>query len=135
MNNAETIITIVIAMIVVLPVVELFLYLPMVSKLRCLNATVKKSIGVISSRRISDHWKEKAVQHYAFQIMQLSLLLLFYLLLLLILFVTVFVGLSLLTGSSFSAAVEKMIFVKVQLAALIAAVSYGVVRKRMRRGV
>jgi hypothetical protein len=45
--------------------VELFHRLPIISLLKSLLIILKNSKGVISSRKISDHWKQKAILAYA----------------------------------------------------------------------
>jgi|GEM_PF-5289228 len=135
MNNSREIVTGMIAAFSVFPVVELFFFLPVMSKINQLNMTAQKAIRVLSSKSISDHWKEKVIQRYSLHILSVSLLLLFFIVLLLVLFVFVFCSLSLLAGAPFSSAIQNMISVKIQLIALVAALVYGVVRRRMMANV
>jgi len=60
--------------------VELLLQQPFYKKLKSLVATSQKSVKVIRSERISDHWKEKVLLSYAFIIFNSSICLLSYLL-------------------------------------------------------
>jgi hypothetical protein len=53
------------AVLVCVLAVELFLRLPIFDISRTILATSRKSYRVISSRLISDCWKEKAVQRYS----------------------------------------------------------------------
>ncbi|GAB4382122.1 hypothetical protein [Albidovulum sp.] len=47
---------------------EVILRLPLVEQLRKLSGTARKSSHVLSSRRISDHWKERVLPRYAWTI-------------------------------------------------------------------
>lgn len=134
-NNHDSIVTSLIASIAVLPVVELFFYLPVISRVSDLSLTARKATAVLSSRNISEHWKETAIQCYAREIMRLSLLLLFYLLLMCVVFVLLFAGLSLLAGRPFAASVDTLMSFEAQIAALCMALIYGVWRKRMIKNV
>jgi len=46
----------------------------------------KKSLKIIKSSNISDHWKEKVIPHYALLILKLSIIMFFILLLILLIF-------------------------------------------------
>ncbi len=46
-------------------VVEAFLFLPFVERVRRLWSSYSKAVRTISSKRISDHWKEKVLVVYA----------------------------------------------------------------------
>lgn len=52
---------------------ELFLRLPIARSLNVLKGTAHKAIRTVSSSRVSDHWKEAVLPHYAFQIFKNSL--------------------------------------------------------------
>ena len=54
--------------------VELFLRLPLLTNVKGLTGTLGKSLKVMKSRRISDHWKEKAVQVYALRLFRHSIM-------------------------------------------------------------
>jgi cytochrome c biogenesis protein CcdA len=45
--------------------IESFLFLPVMAQVKKLAAVSQKSLKVISSPRISDHWKEKVLQRYS----------------------------------------------------------------------
>lgn len=45
--------------------VELVLRLPFVSALQALQRTSRRAMAVVTAKRISDHWKEKAMGAYA----------------------------------------------------------------------
>lgn len=55
--------------------VELFTRLPFMPQVTRLGQISRKSRWVIGSPRISDHWKEKALQRYSIDMMRCSLLL------------------------------------------------------------
>lgn len=66
--------------------VEYFLNIPFIVHVKKMLTVSKKSYQVVSSKRISDHWKERVILHYAIQLMKESLylfamLLLFFVLL------------------------------------------------------
>lgn len=58
--------------------VELLIRLPIIPKLAEIRATVSSALAVVRSRRISDHWKEKALLRYAFRLFWLTMLLAVY---------------------------------------------------------
>lgn len=62
--------------------VELFIRLPFARHISALGSVSRKSARVVSSSKISDHWKEKALQRYSKDMAVASLLTGFYLLLL-----------------------------------------------------
>lgn len=53
--------------------VELFLRMPVIAQSKVLLKIVAKSSAVVTSSRISDHWKERVVKAYAGQIALLTL--------------------------------------------------------------
>ncbi|MFT4517931.1 MAG: hypothetical protein ACI9JM_000308 [Halioglobus sp.] len=53
--------------------VELFLRLPVLSPIKKLINTSQKATKVLSSSHISDHWKEKVLQRYSFEMAKASL--------------------------------------------------------------
>jgi len=53
--------------------VELFLRMPVIAHSKMLLKIVAKSSAVVTSSRISDHWKEQVVKAYAGQIALLTL--------------------------------------------------------------
>ena len=61
-----------------------FDYPSLIKKLIRLNT---KAFKIITNKRISDHWKEKIIQKYSFQILKLSISLLLILFLIIFLFI------------------------------------------------
>lgn len=57
-------------------IVELFFYLPVRRHVQQLINSSRKAVRIVSSNSISDHWKEKALLHYARQIFLFSIYLL-----------------------------------------------------------
>lgn len=53
--------------------IELLFRLPLAGPLKRLATSSRKAIRVISSSRISDHWKEKALQRYSLDMARASL--------------------------------------------------------------
>jgi hypothetical protein len=62
--------------------VELFLFFPVLKPVVNLAEVSQKSLRVLSSTRISDHWKEKALKYYARDMARYSLTTAFWLALL-----------------------------------------------------
>jgi hypothetical protein len=58
--------------------IELFMLLPFLKSVARLGEISRKSAKVISSSRISDHWKEKALQRYSRDMAVCSITLGFY---------------------------------------------------------
>jgi len=67
--------------------VEYFYYLPFAKLSKCLLVKMKKSVRVVTSQRISDHWKEIVLIRYANEIMKTTIYLLLILLGLLLLII------------------------------------------------
>ena len=61
-----------------------FDYASLIKKLIKLNT---KAFKIIINKRISDHWKEKIIQQYSFEMIKLSISLLFVLFLIIFLFI------------------------------------------------
>ncbi len=59
--------------------VEALINLPFVLTLSSFRITVSKVFSILSSRNISDHWKERALPIYAFSLLKLTLFLAAYL--------------------------------------------------------
>jgi hypothetical protein len=58
-------VSLVVAWLLAALAVEYFLRVPLVPAARALAALAHKSIRVVSSKRISDHWKEKVLLRYS----------------------------------------------------------------------
>lgn len=63
------------AVLVCIVAVEAFMRLPLGRALHDLNALLSKILSVITSKRISDHWKEKVLLRYAGQLAVRTLIL------------------------------------------------------------
>lgn len=48
--------------------VELIVRLPAFDRMKAVLATAKRSVGVVTSKRISDHWKERVLPQYSLKI-------------------------------------------------------------------
>lgn len=53
------------ASLLVLPVIEYFIRLPFLSRAKALLRTSNKAVHIISSTKISDHWKEIVLLRYS----------------------------------------------------------------------
>jgi hypothetical protein len=110
--------------------VELILLFPILKSVVSLAEVSQKSLGVLSSKRISDHWKEKALKYYARDMARYSLTTAFWLALL---FVGVAVSaylLDMLMGKSNSVIEFAMTLEGMFLATLVALI-YFYIRKRI----
>ena len=58
--------------------VELLIRLPISLTLTQLRATVSRMLAILTSRKISDHWKERALPKYALRLFKLTMLLAVY---------------------------------------------------------
>jgi hypothetical protein len=108
--------------------IELFLRLPLRKRVRDLMATSGKSLKVVRSPDISDHWKEKAVPRYALRTMALSLSLTFYLIVLFLAFGVVFCVL----GLVFFGDLREVLKLTYQTETLIIAVVFGTLYALLR---
>jgi hypothetical protein len=57
--------------------VEYILHIPLLSKIESLSTNARKSIAVIGSSKISDHWKEVVLLRYARDMLAYALLVAF----------------------------------------------------------
>ncbi|MAT49906.1 MAG: hypothetical protein CMK32_01810 [Porticoccaceae bacterium] len=57
--------------------IELFVRLPLIGRVRAIAKLGAKATAVFSSRRISDHWKERVLLAYATRMARLSIVILF----------------------------------------------------------
>ncbi len=121
-----------VATIAVIAGVEALARLPLRRALRGLGVTIRKARWVLRSRRISDHWKEKAVTRYSLLLLGDSLRLAFAVVVLGIVVVAVTAaGLVLITGTGgVSRAIPLLMDVWVEVIVLVAGVVYGMWRFR-----
>jgi hypothetical protein len=66
---------------------EYFRFLPLGAKIKHMMSTINKSIKVVRSNRISDHWKEVVLVNYAIEILKLVFYYLFFIMVILLLIV------------------------------------------------
>lgn len=118
----------------VVAVVELFTWLPISAEIGKLHTTTTKSIRVISSSRISDHWKEKSTQRYSRTLLTSSCLLFLYLIMLLTAFCAVYALAGFFLFDNIEQGINQLLLVKTQLVAVVVGVMYGFTRKRLRHG-
>lgn len=108
---------------------ELFLRLPLARSLNVLKLTAQKAMRTVSSPRVSDHWKEAVLPHYAFQIFKNSLL--SFLLLLLALAP---VGIILLISEQASVAtLQRAVSPGGLIFSTVLCIGYAIVRIRVRK--
>jgi hypothetical protein len=110
--------------------VELFLFFPILKPIVSLAEVSQKSLRVLSSKRISDHWKEKALKYYASDMARYSLASAFWLVLLFFLVAVSAYLLDMLMGKSTSVIEYAMSLEGMFLATLIALI-YVYIRKRI----
>lgn len=66
--------------------VEIFIKLNLIERAQLTTVIIKKVAQVISSKKISDHWKERAVPIYSIKLMLSSLQILFILIAIILIF-------------------------------------------------
>lgn len=123
--------TIVLIAIPCIVFVELFLILPFSSTLKMLYRTSRKSLYVIRSNNISDHWKEKAIPRYAFLTFKDTCRLAFFLVMCCATFTLSFLGVGFLFKYDFSQSLKSLLSLETQLSALIVGCSYAFVRTKL----
>ncbi|MCF8065198.1 MAG: sulfotransferase [Desulfarculaceae bacterium] len=111
--------------------VELFRALPLMENLNHLKMTTQKVMGVVRSSRISDHWKEKILPHYAGGILAASLLNVVYIAIMAAGFALAFclVGMWFLGGFAQTAAM--LLEPSVQIIAAVLGMAYAVARVKL----
>jgi hypothetical protein len=110
--------------------VELFLLFPILKPIISLAEVSQKSLRVLSSTRISDHWKEKALKYYARDMARYSLTTAFWLVLLCVLVAVSAYLLDMLMGKHTSVIEYAMSLEGMFLATFIALI-YVYIRKRI----
>lgn len=110
--------------------VELFLFFPILKSIASLAAVSQKSLRVVSSKRISDHWKEKVLKYYARDMARYSLATAFWLALLL-LFVAVCAFLLDMLMDEGASIAEYAMSVEGMVLATFFAITYAYMRKRL----
>lgn len=78
--------SLVVAALAAIPVVEIALASPLPELFVSLAAHGRKSLSLLASKRISDHWKERMLPVYAWNMLRASLLVLAWLMCLIIVF-------------------------------------------------
>ena len=124
--------SLVVSSVAVVPVVEVALASPLVKSMRKMAGTSRKSVRVVMSSRISDHWKEKTLPRYSMAILGSSLAALFWLIVLALIFGAGLYG----SAWAFSEQFEGFsVFYRLDylLASFALAVVYLVLRGRLRR--
>ncbi len=110
--------------------VELFLFFPILKPIVSLAEVSQKSLRVLSSTRISDHWKEKALKYYARDMARYSLTTAFWLVLLFVVVAVSAYLLDMLMGKNTSVIEFAMSLEGIFLATLIALI-YLYLRRRI----
>ena len=105
--------------------VEIFIRSNYISLIKSLVEVSKKSINIISNKKISDHWKEYIIPKYSIQMMKVSLRMLLIFLSIIFIFVLVnnFLGGFLQFTFSLNGIIESILF----------AFSYAFIRKLIVR--
>ena len=111
--------------------VELFLFLPVINTVRTVEKNAAKSFKLISSRRISEHWKEKALLRYALLILGASLKSVLYLTILILAFALVFCLIGLLFYADLNEAWKHFLSLETQIIAVAAGLIYAFFRKKL----
>lgn len=111
--------------------VELFRALPLMDNLKSLQSTTRKVMRVVSSRRTSDHWKEKILPHYAGGILAGSLLNVLYLVIMAAGFALAFCLVGMWFFGGFSQAAAKLLEPITQIIAALWGTVYAIVRGKL----
>lgn len=111
--------------------VELFLRLPVINQTKALSAALHRSAGVMKSRRISDHWKERVLPRYSAMIMAGSLKIGLFLIICLAAFCVVYCGFFALFGGGLDVAFASMLTWQTQLLVIILGACYAFARQKL----
>ena len=115
----------------VIAVVELMARLPLKTAVDGLLLYIPKAVHLITSSKISDHWKEKVIPVYAGKILRASLLLAFWMMLLLSVFGGLFGAVGFLVYGDIDTVWVKFLTISTQLMALIIGGLYWKLRRRL----
>lgn len=113
--------------------VECVLRLPVIPTLWGLPTTISKAMKVMTSSKVSDHWKELVLRSYAFAILRLSLALLLMFLIGLIAFAVTLQAVGMAIHGSFDAR-AAILRIDVAIVATIIAVIYFLARRAIANG-
>ncbi len=114
----------------VIAFIELFLLLPVTKRVHRLIGDSNKSLSVIRSHNISDHWKEKVFSRYARHIMVSSLLITFYLAILFLAFGVVYCLSAILFLGNLYEVIDLFYQIETQIIAVIFGILYAYLRKK-----
>lgn len=118
----------------VIIVMELFFYFQVSQYVHALKATALKAFAVVSTSKISDHWKEKILPCYAAQIMAATLKISYCFGLLVISFGIVYGLIGLLVFESLPEGLENLYRLDMQIIVMGISVIYGLFRNRLKYG-
>jgi len=93
-----------------------------------LKIGMKRSLGILRSRGISDHWKEKAIPRYAQFIFAESLKFFAYIILLLMSFVFAFVGIEMLFRTDINVVLGRLYSWELQLLTVVIGLLFLLIR-------
>ena len=108
-------------------VVELFLRLPLIAHAKELADTLQKSLKVLKSPRISDHWKEKTLQAYSLRLFKHSIVVF----LLLVAALSPFAAIDYLAARSGNAIAPLLESIEGLIVSTLFAIAYFVIRQRV----
>ena len=113
---------------------ELFCYFEVPQRLNFLRQVVFKAISVLSTSKISDHWKEKILPCYAVRIMTSSLRIFYHLGFLVIAFLLIYGIVGMFIFEDLFEGIRRILRIDTQLTLLLIGLTYGVLRKRLSYG-
>jgi len=133
MNLSELFTTLATTIPSVVIFIELFIYLPVLDSVYTIRDNAFKALRLFSSRRISEHWKEKAVLRYARLILGASLQNIICLIILVLSFSLVFCLAGYLLYDNLKEVLAQLFSLKTQIVAIGVGVIYAFFRKKMKQ--
>ena len=113
--------------------VELFLLLPVTKRAQHIVEDAGKAMSVMRSPYISDHWKEKALPRYSWQIMASSLVMTFFLIIMFLGFAGAYCIFGLLFIGDLNEVIWMLSRLEVQIVIVVLGMLYGFLRQRITR--
>ena len=129
-NQVDFTVTSISMILGVIIAMELFFYIRINQYVHTMKGTALKAVAILSTSKISDHWKEKILPHYAVKIMVSSLKMANGLVLLLLSFCMVY-GFGIACIGRFPEGFQRLSMLDMQAMVVGISLIYGLVRRKL----
>jgi len=112
--------------------VELFIHLPLTERFRRMLKDLQKSMSVIRSRNISEHWKEKVLPRYSWRVMSSSIQIILFLILMFSAFLVTYGFFGLIFIGDFNKVVLSIKSLEMQIITIVLGMLYASIRTKFQ---